>query len=329
MKTSLDLRHLQLIQAVIETGRISDAAEKLGVTPSALSHRLREAERRLDVPLFTRMHKRLRKTPAAEYMAVVAERILTDLSRAEEDVRRMNVGIQHVVRLSVEAYSNYRWLPSFIRFLKSRTEGIDLQIMAGARSDPLSSVLNRHIDIAVMSGACRMPDCRRCRFSLTSFCSSRLRHTGWPVETTSTGSDIVGEPFITYTKVPEPDREFARMFRPTDSYPKWAATVELPEAIVELVASDLGTSVLSSWALQTALNQGRIAGARVTEDGVSLPWCAVLRSEDMGEGNPIQQVATLLAQCAANLIPGFTPLEMRVGRGQNRFRLNQSETVLV
>lgn len=66
MRPLLDLRHLQLIQAIIETGRITDAAEKLGVTPSALSHRLREAERRLDVPLFTRMHKRLRKTPAAD-----------------------------------------------------------------------------------------------------------------------------------------------------------------------------------------------------------------------------------------------------------------------
>ena len=93
MRPFLDLRHLELIQAIIETGRITDAAENLGVTPSALSHRLREAERRLDVPLFIRMHKRLRATPAAEYMAVVAERILSDLNHAEEDVRRMNAAI--------------------------------------------------------------------------------------------------------------------------------------------------------------------------------------------------------------------------------------------
>jgi LysR family transcriptional regulator for metE and metH len=157
MKPLLDLRHLQLIQAIIETGRITDAAEKLGVTPSALSHRLKEAERRLDVPLFTRMHTRLRLTPAAEYLAVGAERILHDLSRAEEDVRRMNAGILHVVRLSVEAYSNYRWLPAFIKFMKARTDGIDLQIMAGARSDPLTGVLNRNIDIAVVSGEVAQP----------------------------------------------------------------------------------------------------------------------------------------------------------------------------
>lgn len=305
MKPLLDLRHLQLIQAIIETGRITDAAEKLGVTPSALSHRLREAERRLDVPLFTRMHKRLRKTPAAEYMAVVAERVLSDLSRAEEDVRRMNAGVQHVVRLSVEAYSNYRWLPSFIKFLKTRTDGIDIQIMAGARSDPLTGVLNRHIDIAVVSG-----NVAQAGLATLPLFEDPLLYITAPEHRLADrdyieGSDIVGEPFITYTKVPEPDREFAKLFRPTDSYPTWAATVELPEAIVELVASDLGTSVLSSWALQAALAEGRIVGTQVTEDGVSVPWNAVVRSEDAGEEDPIMLVAELLAEWCGQPDCGF------------------------
>ena len=305
MKPLLDLRHLQLIQAIIQTGRITDAAKILGVTPSALSHRLREAERRLDVPLFTRMHKKLRRTPAADYMAVVAERVLSDLSRAEEDVRRMNANVQHVVRLSVEAYSNYRWLPAFIKFLKSRTEGIDLQIMAGARSDPLSGVLNRHIDIAVMSGNVAQAGLR----SLPLF-EDPLLYIMCPTHRLAgrdyvEGTDIVGEPFITYTKVPEPDREFALLFRPTDSYPKWAATVELPEAIIELVASDLGTSVLSNWALQSALKEGRIAGARVTQEGISVPWRAVLRAEDMEDGDPIHQVAELLSEWCSLPEAGF------------------------
>lgn len=305
MKPLLDLRHLQLIQAIIQTGRITDAAKLLGVTPSALSHRLREAERRLDVPLFTRMHKKLRKTPAADYMAVVAERILTDLSRAEEDVRRMNAGVQHVVRLSVEAYSNYRWLPFFIKFLKSRIDGIDIQIMAGARIDPVNSVMNRNIDIAVMSG-----NVTQAGLTSIKLFDDPLLYIMPPGHRLADrdyveGTDIVGEHFITYTKVPEPDREFALLFRPTDSYPQWTATVELPEAIVELVASDLGTSVLSNWALQTALAEGRIVGAKVTEAGITVPWRAVLRSEDMDDDDPIRQVATLLAEWCSLPKGGF------------------------
>jgi LysR family transcriptional regulator for metE and metH len=210
-----------------------------------------------------------------------------------------------VVRLSIEAYSNCRWLPAFIKFLKSRTDGIDLQIMAGARSDPLNGVLNRHIDIAVMSGTVAQAGLR----SLPLF-EDPLLYIMSPTHRLADrdfveGADIVGEPFITYTKVPEPDREFALLFRPTDSYPKWAATVELPEAIVELVASDLGTSVLSNWALQTALKEGRIVGARVTRDGISVPWCAAIRAEDMEDGDPIYQVAQLLSEWCSLPDAGF------------------------
>jgi LysR family transcriptional regulator for metE and metH len=217
----------------------------------------------------------------------------------------MNAGIQHVVRLSVEAYSNYRWLPAFIKFMKTRTDGIDLQIMAGARSDPLTGVQNRHIDIAVVSGTPAQPG-----LAAVPLFEDPLLYIMAPGHRLAgrdfvEGSDIVGEPFITYTKVPEPDREFARLFRPTDSYPKWAATVELPEAIVELVASDLGTSVLSSWALQAALNEGRIAAAQVTEDGITVPWTAVMRTEDTGDEDPIREVAALLAEWCGMPDAGF------------------------
>ena len=71
----LDLRHLKMIRAIAEHGRVNDAAEALGVTSSALSHRIKEAERRLDLVLFTRIHKRLRMTPAAEYLAEIADHV--------------------------------------------------------------------------------------------------------------------------------------------------------------------------------------------------------------------------------------------------------------
>ena len=34
------------------------------------------------------------------------------------------------------------------------------------------------------------------------------------------GNDVEGEPLITCTKAPEPDREFACLFRPTDCFPR-------------------------------------------------------------------------------------------------------------
>ncbi|MXX91561.1 MAG: hypothetical protein F4Y68_20350, partial [Boseongicola sp. SB0665_bin_10] len=110
------------------------------------------------------------------------------------------------------------------------------------------------------------------------------------------GSDIVGEDFITYTRVPEPDREYARLFRPSNCYPNWTETVEVPEAIVEMVAAGLGISVLSSWAVSGAIGSGRIVAVRVGEQGISLPWYAVTRSGTSFEDQCNQRLATILAR---------------------------------
>lgn len=291
----LDLRHLQMIRAIAETRRVTDAAERLGVTPSALSHRIREAERRLDVLLFTRIHKKLRMTPAAEYLAQVAERVLGELERTEADVRRMNRGVLHVVRLAIEDYSAFHWLPAFLSFFRTRSEGIDLQVMAAAGRDPEQALSDRHVDLAIVSGEAGRTGTERSLLFQDELLFIMPPGHRLAARDHIDGPDIIGESFITTTKVPEPDREFARLFRASGCYPRWTATVELPEAIVELVAAGQGTSVLAGWAIRAPLRAGRIAAARVGREGISVAWYAAIRSEDGGD-TPAAKTAQLLQE---------------------------------
>lgn len=295
---ALDFRHLKMIRAIAEHGRVTDAAEALGVTPSALSHRIKEAERRLDLVLFTRLHKRLRMTPAAEYLAEMAERVLDEMDRAERDVRRMDRGVEHVVRIGVEAYSSYHWLPGFNTYLRTHLPGVELQVMASVTREPLRALSNRHVDIMVTSGDA-MP-IGTCQIPLFTDELLFIVPPGHPLAGKAfvAGDDIEGEDFITYTLTPEPDREFARLFRPADRYPRWTTTVELPEAIVELVAAGQGSSVLAGWAVRPAIRAGRIVGARVGRDGIDIAWQALLRSEDAGTG-PIWDVGQALSVWSA------------------------------
>ncbi len=291
----LDLRHLKMIRAIAEHGRVSDAAEALGVTSSALSHRIKEAERRLDLVLFTRIHKRLRMTPAAEYLADMAERVLSEMDRAERDVRRMDRGVEHVVRIAVEAYSSYHWLPGFNKYLQSHLPGIELQVMASVTREPVRALTNRHADIVVTAGDATPMGTHRIPLFRDELMFIFPPDHPLAGKAYVEGGDIEGEDFITYAMTPEPDREFALLFRPTGMYPRWTAMVEMPEAIVELVAAGQGSSVLAGWAVRPAIEAGRIVGARVGKDGIEVPWGALMRSEDQGAG-PISQVAQALAK---------------------------------
>ena len=48
----IEIRHLKLLDAVAETGSLKNAAEKLFLSQSALSHQLRELESYLETPVF-------------------------------------------------------------------------------------------------------------------------------------------------------------------------------------------------------------------------------------------------------------------------------------
>ncbi len=296
-----------MIQAIADTGRVTEAAEKLGLTPSALSHRIREAERRLDVTLYTRLHKRLRMTPAAEHLASVAARVLADMERAEEDVWRASQGIVHVVRLAIEAYSSYHWLPSFLDYLKHGAPDVDIQVMAGASRDPLQSLSNRHIDLAIMSGEIARPG-----LTPVPLFEDDLLFIMPPAHALGDrefvdAADITEDDFLSYNPVADADGGVGRLLRSGDTPKAKSVTVELPEVIVELVAAGQGTSVLAGWAVETAVNAGRIRAARVSEEGVAVSWSSVIRSEDNEPGNPIRTVASLLSNWCSRTGRGFRP----------------------
>jgi len=291
----LDIRHLQMIEALAQTPRVTDAAELLHITPSALSHRIREVERRLGVPLFLRVNKRLRPTPAADYLTQVASRLLTDLVRAENDVRKMAGGLRHVVRIAVESYSAYHWLPAFVRHLRDAKVDVGLEVVAAATRNSLASLHDEVVDLIIVSG-----EINRAGIELRHLFDDQLRFIMSPEhrlagQSVIKGSDIVGEDFITYTRVPEPDREYACLFRPSNAYPNWTETVEVPEAIVEMVAAGLGTSVLAGWAIETAVKSKRIVDAQVGEAGISLPWYVAIRSGVGDDDEYNHQIAELLA----------------------------------
>jgi predicted DNA-binding protein (UPF0251 family) len=54
MRTVINFRHLEAIRAVMMSGSVTGAGERLHVTQSAISHLLRDAEERLGYSLFER-----------------------------------------------------------------------------------------------------------------------------------------------------------------------------------------------------------------------------------------------------------------------------------
>ena len=74
MESIIELRHLKTLLALEETGTVSQAAKRVFLTQSALSHQIRALENYYETPLFERKSSPLRFTPPGEGLLRLARR---------------------------------------------------------------------------------------------------------------------------------------------------------------------------------------------------------------------------------------------------------------
>ena len=75
----MDLRQLEIIRAIAETGSFTAAGDKLHVSQSAISRQILILEDELGEPVFHRIGRRIRITPAGESLLQLGHRVFRDL----------------------------------------------------------------------------------------------------------------------------------------------------------------------------------------------------------------------------------------------------------
>src|SRR5687767_15900906 len=75
----MDLRQLEIIRAIADTGSFTAAGEKLHVSQSAISRQILLLEDELGEPVFHRIGRRIRITPAGESLLQLSHRVFQDL----------------------------------------------------------------------------------------------------------------------------------------------------------------------------------------------------------------------------------------------------------
>jgi LysR family transcriptional regulator for metE and metH len=278
MATQLDIRHLRLLTAIAETGSVTGAGDRLFLTQSALSHQLRDAEDKLGAQLFLRLGKKMVLTAAGERLLQSAERILTELETAEEQVAALNGGGRGTIRLSTQCYTCYHWLPAILKKFHAKFPKVDVSIDAEATPQPDQWLLRGKLDVAIMNCPPRNRSLRlRPMFDdeIVLVISpehhlARLHHVQ--------PRDLAEETILNYP--PKEDSTLInRVLLPAGVSPKRVIEVPLTEAIIEMAAAGTGVGFLARWAVSPDVERGRVITRSVTSRGFRRKWwCVTLKS---------------------------------------------------
>lgn len=275
----LNIGHYETIVAIVECGTMTEAARRLAITQSGMSHRLSEAERRLGVTLFGRGSDR-RLTPTTHGVAVyqAAGRALGELSRLEEALVGRSADIVATIRTGVGSYETFDWYPGFLALLAERNPHVEVDLIA-VGDDPAAALAARTIDVAIAPGR---PEGDH---ELVPAFDDELVFVCAPDHRLAPGDvvephELLEETYLTYNPLPSPGFEYDRFIRPAIDAPRIVRVVRQTSAIVEMVAAGVGVSILSRWATRQPVEQGRLVTLRCGVDGLPITWHTLHRVGD-------------------------------------------------
>lgn len=263
----LELRHLETLIALAETGSLASAAKRISLTQSALSHQLKALEGHYDCLLFERKTTPLRWTPSGERLVALAYDVVRRIAEANREVARLLEGQAGQMRIAVECHSCFDWLMPAMDVFRKNWEEVEMDLVSGFHPDPVELLAENRADIVIVSRKKRrtgivfhplfayfMPAILSQKHPLT-----RKKHL--------TASDFARETLITY---PIPDERLdliRQVLGPAGVTPE-RRTATLTEAVLQLVASGRGISALPAWAIQQYLDREYVAERPITAKGL-------------------------------------------------------------
>lgn len=282
----LELRHLKTLQALREHGSLVAAAAELNLTPSAISHQLKELEHWYDVDIVNRRSRPLQFSSVGQCLLKLADDILPQVQLTQSDIVRLVHGQTGRIIFSSECHSCFDWLMPLLNQYRQQYPDVDLDFASGFEINPHELLQNNEFDLLITADPISLKGVEY--FPIFEY-ESRLvlsnTHAFVRQEYVSV-NDLAEQTLITYPVDKHRLDIMAHLFIPANIQPKNIRTTELTQMLIQLVASGRGISALPDWVVYEYEQKGWVTSRRlscVSEQGLRRTLYAGFRSEDKGK----------------------------------------------
>jgi DNA-binding transcriptional LysR family regulator len=147
----MDIRQLELFMAVLECSSVTKAAERVNLSPGAVSLQLHNLASELRSDLFVRSGKRLTPTPAAVRLAELARPVLWQMRGIEQAFSNDPVTDRRPFSFATGATALIHQLGRPLRLLRKRFPNVRVKITVAPTEEMVAGLLDRRFDLALIS----------------------------------------------------------------------------------------------------------------------------------------------------------------------------------
>jgi LysR family transcriptional regulator for metE and metH len=268
----LEFRHLRTLAMLRDTGSVAQAAERLHLTQSALSHQAKCLEDYFGMALFVRKSRPVRFTPAGLRLLALADMVLPAVATTMRDLSRLADGEAGRLRIAVECHSCFDWLMPTMDAFRNNWPDVEMDILTGFSFYPLPALVRENVDLVVTSDP--IEDARIAYQPLFRYHGMLALAKSHPLtaRTWIDPIDLADQTLITYPVEKERLDVFKHFLTPANVEPRAIRTTELTAMIMQLVASRRGVAALPSWVLTEYLERNYVAARPL---GKETFWCTL------------------------------------------------------
>ncbi|MBU2870597.1 LysR family transcriptional regulator [Colwellia sp. E2M01] len=277
----IERTHLEILQQVNKLGTLTEAADKLCLTQSALSHAIKKLEGQLQTKVWQKEGRTLRLTQAGEAILSLANRVLPQLQHTESIVTKIAQGQKGSLRIGMECHPCYQWLLTVVSPYLAKWKDVDLDVKQRFQFGGMAALFSHDIDALVTpdplfkKGVVFTP--------VFDYELVLVVHEDHPIaqKTFVTAEQLSTETLITYPVAMERLDIFSQFMLPAQCSPSKHKKIETTDIMLQMVASNRGVSALPAWLVGQYAKQLPIKAVRLGEKGISKQIFIGMREKDI------------------------------------------------
>jgi DNA-binding transcriptional LysR family regulator len=240
----MDLRQLEILQAIAETGSFTACGRKLHVSQSAISRQIALLEEELGEQLFLRVGRQVRMTPAAEALVQLGQRVFQDVRETVDAVTDRTRELRGALRLSGGMTVCLYVFPPLVKQLRRAHPKLDVRMTVATAGRSVEEIRAGRVDAGLLTLPVDEPDLvtlpvLREELLLVTMPGHRLAKRRKIV-----AQDLAGEPFVLFEAGSGTRRVIDRFFLAENIEPNVVMDTENVEIIKAMVKTGLGIGIV-------------------------------------------------------------------------------------
>ncbi len=148
----MDEKDFEMLRILKETGNITHAADRLYITQSALSKRIKTVERELGIEMFLRSRQGIRLTPAGEIVLAHSIEAAQEMEKMRNQINQMQDEICGSLNAGISVNFAQYTLPDLLAAYHRQYSKVNLHITTGRSQALYRQMLDGTLDLAVLRG---------------------------------------------------------------------------------------------------------------------------------------------------------------------------------